>query len=304
MKRILALLSFVLALNEVHAQQDPLYSQYMQNPLVINPGYTGTYNMMSLTGISRWQWVGMQGVPQTNTATGHTSFMNNKLGAGIILVNDRFGISNNTEAHATFAYKLRLSDNDDHVLSFGMQAGLINHSFNYADLTLKNDNDASFVTGRQNTTDPNFGAGLFYRNEKMFAGISAPKILNTKFEDGNSTPIQYRRHLFLTAGYLIDLNSVQLKPSFLLKYVDGAPVSLDVNASILLKEKLWLGGSIRNLNSAVLMAQLQLNDMLRLGYSFDLPLNNIVKTTFGTHELMLNVDLKLLRSHDIGMRYF
>jgi hypothetical protein len=73
---------------------------------------------------------------------------------------------------------------------------------------------------------------------------------------------------------------------------------------VLLKDKLWLGASLRNVNSIVLMAQLQLNDSFRLGYSLDTPLNSVVKTSYGTHELMLNIDLKLLKSHDIGLRYF
>lgn len=301
-KIIVVFLIFVGA--SAHAQQDGLYSQYMQNPLVINPAYAGTYNMFSATALSRWQWVGMEGAPRTNAVSAHTSFWENRLGGGVILTNDQFGISNNTEAQGNLAYKLRLDDNDDHALSFGMQVGIVNYNFNYNGLTFKSTEDPNFIPGRKTSSEPNFGAGMFYRNEKMFAGISAPKILNSEYMDGNTSIGQYRRHLFFTGGYLIDLINVQIKPSFLVKYVDGAPVSIDVNGSVLLKDKLWLGASLRNLNSVVVMAQLQLNDNFRLGYSLDTPLNSVVKTSYGTHELMLNIDLKLLKSHDIGLRYF
>lgn len=303
MKR-LVISFFILLGSELYAQQDPIYSQYMQNPLVINPAYAGTYNMAAVNVMSRWQWLGMAGAPRTNVISGQTAFYENRLGAGVIVSNDRFGISNNTEVQGNFAYKLRLADNDDHALSFGMQVGMVNYNFNYNDLKTKTDDDPNFLPGRKTSTEPNFGAGVFYRNEKMFAGISAPKILNSEFADGNTSIGQYRRHYFFTGGYLFDFINVQFKPSVLVKYVEGAPVSIDLNGSVLLKDKLWLGASLRNTNSIVLMAQLQLNDNFRLGYSLDTPLNSVVKTSYGTHELMLNIDLKLLKSHDIGLRYF
>ena len=303
MKRLIIGL-LVLVGNEVFAQQDPIYSQYMQNPLVINPAYAGSYNMACINVSSRRQWLGLQGAPLTNVLSAQTSFYENKLGAGLVLTNDRFGISNNTEIQGNFAYKLRLADNDDHALSFGMQVGMVNYNFNYSDLTTKTEDDPNFIAGRKTSSEPNFGAGVFYKTEKMYVGFSAPKILNSQFADGNVSIGQYRRHYFLTGGYLFDLISVQIKPSVLVKYVEGAPVSIDLNVSVLLKDKLWLGVSMRNLNSVVLMAQLQLNDSFRLGYSLDTPLNSLAKASYGTHELMLNIDLKLLKSHDIGLRYF
>lgn len=296
-------ISLLFASLVARGQQDALYSQYMQNPLTINPAYTGIYNMFSATAISRLQWVGMQGAPLTNSLTAHSTVARNRLGVGAVLLSDRYGVSSSTEAHATAAYKLRLSDNEEHVLSFGMQAGLVGHVADYSGLTLKQD-DPNFAGGRVAATAPNFGAGLFYKSERLFAGLSAPKLLNSDFAGDAGTATRYRRHLFLSGGYLFDLGQAQLKPSLLLKYVEGAPVSADINASLLLRDFVWLGASLRNLNAAVLMAQVQLSDMLRLGYALDIPTTSVVKASYGTHELMLNIDLKLLPGHDIGLRYF
>ena len=303
MKKLITL-CFAMASTVALAQQDPLYSQYMQNPFLINPAYAGTYDMFSATANFRWQWLGMGGAPNTNSLSAHSSIVNNRLGAGVILVNDRFGINNNTEAHGALAYKLRLSDSEDNVLSFGMQASMVNYRFDNTKLNKRDDTDPYFRTDNVTATEPNFGAGLFYRGQKFFAGFSAPKVLNSTFAEDYSAGAQYRRHFFLTGGYLIDLTNVQVKPSFLLKYVQGAPVSVDINGSVLLKDVLWLGASLRNLNSAVLMAQLQISDMFRVGYSVDLPMSKVLRATYGSHELMLNMDLKLLKSHDIGFRYF
>ena len=311
MKKYIIFIACVYLALTGHAQQDALYSSYMQNPLLINPAYTGTYNMFNITALSRWQWVRMTGAPQTNSLSLHSSIYQNKLGVGLIVVNDNFGISNNTEAYGTFAYKINFGDKDDKVLSFGMQAGMMNYKTNYGDrhLNIKDKDDPNFMGGQTSASEPNFGAGVFYRNEKLFAGFSAPKILNSKFEEGLTSSTQYRRHYFLTGGYIFDLINFQVKPSVLVRYVEGAPVSFDINGSVLVKDILWLGASLRssskfNLNSAVIMAQLQLNDNFRLGYALDIPINKIIKTSYGSHELMLNIDLKLLKSHDVGFRYF
>ena len=138
----------------------------------------------------------------------------------------------------------------------------------------------------------------------MYAGISAPKFLSDENKENQPIVTRYRRHFFITGGFLVDLRSVILKPSFLIRYVEGAPTSFDINGTILLKDVLWLGVSLRNLNSTVLMAQLQISDMMRLGYSVDIPLTSVIRASYGTHEFMLNIDLKLLKSHDIGLRYF
>ena len=305
-KQVLFILSICIGIT-VQAQQDPLYSSYMQNPLLINPAYSGTYNMFSVTTLSRWQWLNMPGAPMTNSLSAHSSVFKNKLGVGAILVYDKFGINSNYEGFGTFAYKINLGEKEDNVLSFGMQAGVMNYNFNYDKdkIRIKDDEDPNFPLGsRINATEPNFGAGVFYRNEKLYAGFSAPKILNSKFAESNNGSSQYRRHYFLTGGYLIDLINFQVKPSILIKYVDGAPISIDVNGSVLIKDFIWLGASLRNFNTIVLMTQLQLNDNFRLGYALDIPINKVIKTSYGSHELMLNIDLKLLKSHDIGFRYF
>ena len=312
MKRYIIFISCLCLALVGQAQQDALYSSYMQNPLLINPAYAGTYNMFNVTALARKQWAGMDGAPLTNSLSVHSSVYRNKLGVGIIVVNDRFGISNNTEAYGTFAYKINFGDKEDNVLSFGMQAGMMNYRADYGEtknFNIKDDNDPNFTGSKTSATAPNFGAGVFYRNERLFAGFSAPKILNSKFEEGFSSYTQYRRHYFLTGGYIFDLINFQLKPSVLIRYVEGAPVSFDINGSVLVKDFIWLGASLRsasnfNVNSIVFMTQLQLNDNFRLGYSLDIPINKIIRTSYGSHELMLNIDLKLLRSHDVGFRYF
>ncbi|MCF6247875.1 MAG: type IX secretion system membrane protein PorP/SprF, partial [Desulfobacula sp.] len=112
-------------------------------------------------------------------------------------------------------------------------------------------------------------------------------------------------HTYLSAGYFFDgLSVVGFKPSFLLKFVDGNLSSIDLNAHILINEAIWVGASTRNLESFGVNGQLFIGDQLRLGYAFELPLNSLGKTAFGTHELMVSYDLELFNKHNLSKRYY
>src|SRR5688572_1703571 len=117
---ILLLLSFA---SVVHAQQNPLYAQYLLNPMAINPAYAGRNNNLNITAGYRTQWTGLEGHPQTFNINGHSSIINNKAGAGFLLVQDRIGNAITTEINVSFAYKLELHET---TFSFGMQAGMQN----------------------------------------------------------------------------------------------------------------------------------------------------------------------------------
>ena len=71
------------------AQQDPLYSQYQFNALVVNPAYAGSRGMMSMMALSRRQWVGFEGAPSTQTFSLHTPFAYRNVSLGLSVVHDQ-----------------------------------------------------------------------------------------------------------------------------------------------------------------------------------------------------------------------
>jgi type IX secretion system PorP/SprF family membrane protein len=301
LKQTLSILLIVVGLNG-HAQLDPLYNQYLFNQSMINPAYTGINDVLNATVLSRAQWVGIKGAPVTNTLNLSSSFLNNKLGAGLLLVSDQYGISNNTEIQLMYSYRLEMNNNRS--LSFGLQGGYISYQYDFDKLDLEQP-DQALIIADDNVTKTNFGTGIYFRSNQYYLGISVPRILNTDVQDGDVKSTRYRRHYYVSAGYLFDqLLAVQFKPSVLLKVVDGQPASVDLNASFLLKEVLWVGTTLRNFNAIGLNGQLEVNNQLRLGYSFEYPLNAISNNAFGTHELMVSLDLEVFNGHALGRRYF
>lgn len=303
---ILLILGCGMMFSRSYAQQDPLYSQYHFNQMVINPAYAGINNNTNITAISRLQWLGTEGSPVTNTLSGQTAISENKIGLGALFVQDKLGVANNFEAHFIYTYKINLGLK---TLSFGLQTGIVSVNYSFDDLNLSTSLDPAFQSGNQTGTKPNFGTGIALLGEKFYLGVSVPRILNSKFGDGITSDLRYKRHFYGSFAYLLDLNrAVKMRPSILVRAVEGSPVSYDLS-SIFLINDYWVGISSRNFESVGLMFQLELKSAYRLGYNFELQLTNGLTelntlTQFTTHEFFISIDLALFGAQEVKQRYF
>ena len=304
MKRLLPFFLTILlapAFVEVNAQVDPLYAQYLSNPLLINPAYSGLNNNFNASVTYRKQWAGFDGSPSTSNANAHSSLFDNKMGVGIIILQDKVGNNKNTEVQATYAYRLDL---DQKYLSFGLQAGFTNFRSNDSELNPYDHFDPAFST-TQNFTKPSFGAGMILNSERYFIGLSVPRLLQAKADINNVQTNLYSQHFYLMGAYMIFLSErIRMKPSLLLKTVKGAPLSIDYNFSFNIDEKYTVGAYTRNLETYGLLAQLKFARSYRFGYTFEIPTNNSVGARFTTHEFSLGLNLALLSFHDTSITNF
>jgi type IX secretion system PorP/SprF family membrane protein len=301
MKKFLILVSIVGSYLGAQAQVDPLYAQYLNNPLMINPAYTGLNNNLNASVTYRKQWAGFDGSPSTANVSAHTSLHDSKMGAGIIILQDQAGNSKNTEIQLTYGYRLDL---DQKFLSFGLQAGVLNFKSNNNELNPYDPNDPAF-NGNQNFTKPSFGAGVILHSERYFFGLSVPRMLKATAKENDVRTNLYDQHFYLTGAYVFFLSErVRLKPSILVKAVKGAPLSADYNFSVNLDEKYTIGAFTRNLNTLGLLAQLKFADAYRFGYTFELPTNRSVGTRFTTHEIMLGINMAIFSFQDTSIKNF
>jgi type IX secretion system PorP/SprF family membrane protein len=247
--------------------------------------------------------MGIEGAPITNTLNITTSLSNEKVGLGLLAINDRFGISNNLELTGAVSYKIKFNKNQ---LSFGMQGGFINQRYDYSKLNLEFP-DQTLTQQKDNAMSPTVGAGLFIRSERYYAGFSVPRILNnTTRGDGK----QYNRSYYLTGGIVIEkFTSLKIRPSVVIKATENesTPVSVDFNTSVLLRDVVWAGLSTRNLKSLGANVQFDLNierHMLRIGYAYELPNSSLRSESFGSHELLLLFELGRVGQKEKTVRYF
>ncbi len=284
-------------------QYDPLYNQYTFDQLMINPAYTGVNDLFSVSFISRYQWVNIEGAPLTNALTAHTSIANNKAGVGAMIISESYGVNTNIEVYFTGAYRINFGRGS---LSMGLQGGMLQYKYDYTKLNLESLNDPAFLPEDEQVSQPNFGTGLWYQTDKYYVGFSVPRILAVEVDkqDG-STSERYRRHYYLSAGGMLTLNpTLKIKPYTLVRIIDGAPANIDIGANLLIRELIWAGILIRDFDAIALMGQLEVSDKFRVGLSVELATTKLVQTSYGTYELMLLVDFAAFNYQVLKRRYF
>ena len=265
------------AFTGIKAQQEAQFSHYSFNTQAINPAYSGTREALTITGLHRSQWVGFEGAPVTQTLTAHTPIINDRLGLGLSVLNDKIGPTNNTSVFADFSYKLPVSEKG--TLSFGIKAGINVLQANLAELSTSQfgNTDDAFGTDISGGLTPNFGFGLYYYTDKWYAGISAPRLIeNTLGTDGRGENIvEEQRHYWAIAGTVFPIaDNVKLKPTSFLQVTQGAPIVLDLTAMFIFYDKLELGGLFRTSDAVGLLAGYNITPQLRVGYSFDFSYTN------------------------------
>ncbi len=295
MKLFLTLFLLVLSLSVI-AQQDPLYSQYINNPFVINPAYAGFTKNLNTSISYRQQWTGFEVSPKTINANGHISLFDNRMGAGLMFISDQIGNSTVTEVHGSYAYRIALDNNK--TLSFGLQAGAANYVVDNSKVNPLDPGDPLFE-GTVQETKPGFGAGVIFTTDLLFIGLSVPRMLKSSMTDDGATATLYTQHYYAMGSYLFFLSDrVRFKPSALVKLVSGAPASLDLNAAVILYENYQVGVLTRNFNTCGLFLQGVFKNSFRLGYVFEVPTGNSVGVNFTTHEITLGFRMNLFTFHD------
>ena len=273
------------------AQQLPQFAQYMFNTISINPAYAGSRETLSVVGLHRSQWVGIQGAPTTQTLSIHAPLRNEKVGLGLSVINDELGYENFSYIYGDFSYTINLTKKV--MLAFGLKAGLTSYS-----LDPEFQNDLSFdptIFGVEDRWTANIGAGAYLHTNRWYLGLSSPRIINRDLNTEEDFRALERTSYYVTSGYVFNLSAnTKLKPSALVKVTNGAPLSLDLNANFLFYDKFWLGGGYRiNEQTSSLggLADFQVSEQLRLGYAFEYPLSDLSPFTGGTHEILLMFEL-------------
>jgi type IX secretion system PorP/SprF family membrane protein len=295
MMSVLAMITMLQA----HGQQRPIQSLYMFDPLLINPAYAGNHIQLSGTAIYRNQWVNLDGAPKTFTATVHSGFYKSKVGLGIILGNDQIGIHNDFSFYGAYSYKIKLSN--DGILSMGLQGGFNNLRSDYNRLNLKNVNDLN-LSGVVSKINPNIGTGLYYSQKNFYFGFSIPQLINNKVLDQPNITVnslsKQARYYYINTGFSKKLsNNVKWVPSTLIRFQEEAPLSFDINNTIVLYDAVGLGVSYRLKEGFVGLFELQLNENFHVGYAYDFTTSALNNFSNGSHEIMVNYRVKIQRIH-------
>ena len=275
------------------AQQDPQYTHYMYNTTVINPAYAGSRGAMSIFGLHRSQWVGLDGAPTTNALSIHTPIQNSKLGLGLSFINDRLGVMEENTVSLDVSYTVDLN-NTGSKLSFGIKGSANLLNVEYSRLNQYNPNDPLMAENISNEFSPNIGAGVYWHNDRSYLGLSVPNFLeNARFENESVySSMNQRMHFYFMGGHVFELNpTLKFKPAFLVKAVEGAPLQADITANFLIQDKLTLGAAYRWDAAWSALVGYQVSDGLFVGYSYDGETTKLARYNSGSHEVFLRFEL-------------
>jgi type IX secretion system PorP/SprF family membrane protein len=274
-----------------YAQQDAQFTQYMYNTITINPAYAGSRGALSVFGLYRTQWVGLDGAPETSSFSVNTPISNSNLGVGVSLTNDKIGPTSENNFSVDLSYTVQTSA--DFKLSFGIKgtANLFNLDINK--LNPESQGDPQFQD-LNNKFSPNVGAGVYWHSDKAYIGLSVPNFIETNRYDDNDVAIfKDKINYYLIAGYVFDLDKYQyikFKPAVLTKMVEGAPLQVDVSANFMFIDKFVVGVAYRWSAAVSAMVGFQITDGLYIGYGYDHETTQLQNYNSGSHEIFLRYE--------------
>lgn len=302
-------------LSQVFAQQIPQFSQYMFNGLYINPAYAGYKEDMYAHLMYRKQWLTIECSPQT-IMFGIDGDLGRGSNLGLIYANDQLGAVTTNSIMLAYAFRFNLSSNAR--LSIGLSGGALHYNLDKS----KVEPDDPLLLATRGAWKPQADVGVYFDLPDFYAGFSAMGLIPNRAESNTMQIMRSVPTYFLTFGGMIHLSKeVALAPSTLLKSDFKSPLCLDLNAMIVLSERVWLGAgyrtglnftykkeeaseSLRQIDALVLTAEIYLTENIRLGLAYDFDLTSLTTDYNGGIEISLGYYILKPQRHYVRPRYF
>lgn len=305
-RRYIILILWVLNSLSIPAQYFPVFSQYISNGLIINPGFTGSREVLSVNLLYRKQMLGFTGSPTYLVFSAHSPLKNPNIGTGLLLFDEKTGPIHNSHLYLHYAFRIPTQHGR---LSLGLKAGVVYTQYNWKQLYLNDTDDPAFTGDVQTFVLPNFGAGLYYYSSKLFAGLSIPYFLSYSEKNNyQSVTIKndFKNYNFLiTAGYLFSISrDFKIKPSVLYKLYPNAQSQLDLNATFILFDDRFNFSMAYRVNEALVGSfDIRLNPQFRLSYTYEYAGKVAKFFNYTSHEIGLRYEL-MYKIKAANPRYF
>jgi type IX secretion system PorP/SprF family membrane protein len=306
MKRIIIILVFLAAAKGTFGQQNPLYTQYMQNPFVLNPAITGTLNYYQIRFSSRFQWLNFPDAPVTNSISyyGPFSSKSKDMGIGFTMYDDVTNPTSRLGLRGAYAYNIAVSSNLR--MSFGGSLGFLQYKYDGTKSNLeqvygfgKVPIDPAAPQTVKSFFLPDGMIGTYVYNSILQAGLSVDNLFNStvKISDGSNDAkalAKLQSHFYLFGSYTVPLNRKwKFEPSTVIRMVSSI-YQFDLNTKFTYQRLTWFGLSYRSNDAISIMAGYNYKKIY-IGYSFDYNISSIGTYSLGSHELMIGYKFDSLK---------
>jgi len=283
----------LLQQTQITAQQDYLASQYNFNALMLNPAYAGAHSYLQTTAMYRNQW-SVEGAPTTQVLCVDGLLKNAPIGIGVVMTTDRIGVTSENTFSADLSYHLRTSLGK---ISLGLRGGYVGYSASLNELEYWDADDPVYEGGNVKEGFLTLGFGAFFSatSGRWFGGVSIPNYYASDDVLRSDPDVRfYKRHIYTYAGGVVNTPlGIELKPSILVRYTEGVPLTTDINLHALLMEdgpggtQVWLGVGYRTKSVLLASIEIALPYDLRLGYAYDFMGSGLQDALGSTHEILL-----------------
>lgn len=284
--KFLTIVVVMLAPSGIKAQQDPIFTNYLQNPIAFNPAIAGTIDGLNLSLLTRHQWIGIDGAPTSYSFGAHTPYIKQNMGLGFNIMTDKAGPLRNTHITGSYAYRITVFPGVR--LSMGLKAGISSYNAAVGGLQVNDPADPNFQTNEKRIS-PNLGVGFYLYAEKYYAGFSAPRLIEPRLnKEYRESKEPYNPQFYLMGGYNFSINNDWgFLPSALMGVMGGSPISADVTVQFIYIKRFYFGAHYRIGDASGLFVNAKITNDFTFGYAFDFTLNKLSSVNSGTHEFML-----------------
>lgn len=309
MKKLALISALIILSANIAGQQLPLYSQYLYNKFLINPGVAGSDGYTSFNITAREQWVGYSGAPRTFSLSGQTRVLKHKytvrsnsgksiyrpksdgkVGFGGYIFSDKNGLVQRTGFQASYSYHMWIENNTQ--LSLGLAVTGYHFKINEREINFGDPNEPWLNNElRRGVFVPDADFGIYILNPKFNAGFSTVQLFGAAARIGSEAYQNYRmdRHYYLFGSYSITAgNKTELQPSGILMMSEQMKPLADMGLTYIYDQRIWAGLSYRTSRAIIANFGFTYTNMY-FGYAFDFTLQEIQRVTYGTHELTLAV---------------
>ncbi|MFW9598253.1 MAG: PorP/SprF family type IX secretion system membrane protein [Paludibacter sp.] len=292
MKRYFILIVlFVNFITDVVSQSHVRLNNYWNNGFSINPAAVNDSYQNSITVATRKQWISFPGAPTDFYAAGTMYFEDYSMQLGAKVLTEIKGYTQSTEIQLAYAYALSLSE--DLVLNMGIAGSYHNFAYDRSQITLASSEINSGIYENllfKNSFDATLGFELAYNALKF--GLSSANVFALFNKENNLNPNTNIAYLFYKQ---YSSNPVNFGVG-LSGFTYAGISQLELNGTMFYRRdsesnELQIGLFYRTKFELGAIAGIDFGK-LKVSYSFDYNLGQVLNQSYGTHEIMLTYNFK------------
>lgn len=316
---VCAVLLLLSVTPKANAQGDALLTQYWALPTYYNPGAVGDTDYLRIRGGARLQWMGIDNAPRSFIAAADMPFKlgNRRLGTGLVVQQESYGLFHNFTLDAQIGYKLKVLKGE---LTVALSLGLYNQQFKGSEVYIPDDDnfhdsaDDAIPTRDVAGNAFDIGIGAFYVHKKFWAGLSILHANNPTVTFSSDTETSSRtgetgdgstsemaknyqftasRSAYFMAGSNIPIKNTlfELQPSALVRS-DFTFTSWEATLRCRYNKFISAGVGYRWKDAVYAVVAAEIKGFY-IGFSYDYPTGAIARATSGSYEIMAGYQLKL-----------